>query len=238
MACLTSCAPTSAPRLGQYCSTIIREACDSILVAFRCDVTPQQFAIATNTTAAMCASLNTFFAPANNRIFRTGKLKNMVWGDPQFTAFTIDDCSPDRQIASTRELTFEDVNAIDVNPTTGAVSEGYKYFDYEFYKILSKENGWYFGHIDCNKNLYLHVANQTSLATSTNLNGITNQGNFVNAQVSVTVTKDRSVAKKCIETKKVSITYTGDPYNLVKPVFNLASCPVATYPNIGFLWNF
>jgi len=231
MACFTECAAgTPAPKLTRRCTPKLRTVCDSFIVAFRCDI---QLPLQGSTNEAFCDWLE-----ANkDKIMRTPKLKEFVWGAPNKTALTISDCEPDLQIASTRELTFKDLNTLDYNPITGdGTVDNNPYSDYQIWELLSEHGKWYFADVNCAGELRLHTIGQKaiSLATAnlnanpllqTPFNGVLEYGKFASASVNVVLEKDKSIAKQCIEQKNVTISYLGDPNFLNKPVANVSLCP-------------
>ena len=225
MPCATACVSTIlAPQLGVYCTTKLRKDCNAYLVGFRCDLTAAQLGVGTST--AICTNIaNQIIA---GRILRTPKLKLAGFGAPTFTTFAFSDCDADQQVATAREFTADDVSAIDFNPATGSDTNlNFHYFDYEFYKTLSQQGKWNFGHISCSGKLFLHVTGQVRDIASTNAFGITNQGNFSSAVMTVNNELDRTLPKQCIEVKKIKVTYITDPQEFVAPIVDLNSCLTA-----------
>ena len=239
--CTTACfgVTTVRPLATNGCITTTRESCESRLLVIRCDIPASEFLVGSQSSlckrfagllnygVAYTATNGTVYAANTLRVGYTGKLRNWTWADPSYTDFNVADCLPTRKISSGRSLTFEDFNAQDSQIPSGATTTAIAcpYYDFSFYREI-KNGLWNFGHVNCNGDVYLHVQNQTlaDCAAGTNYNRVSSQGTFVDASVTVTLAKDTSVNKRCIQYKKVELNFLVDPYDLIVPYINVSAC--------------
>lgn len=240
--CTTACFGVTTVRpLANSCVVTTRESCESRLLVIRCDIPASEFLAGSqnavckrfgalvNFGVAYTATNGTVYAANTLRVGYTGKLRNWAFADPSYTDLNIADCLSVKKISSGRVLTFEDLNAIDTQiPAAGGAAIACPYYDFSFYQEI-QSGKFNFGHIDCNGSVYLHVKGQTladcaAIGGGINYNRVIDQGTFVDASVTVTLAKDTSVNKRCIQYKKVELNFLVDPQALVVPYINVNAC--------------
>lgn len=217
MFCNNSCANNATlPLLTQLCGIGTREEVPAKLVLIRCDV-----AVPTGgNDAALAAALDGLLTAGTMAV--SGHLKNFLWGDPSTAAVSYADINPEEDIVTGRELTFDDYNTFNVDPTLSNAP----YYDRVFWATVTSGSLWNFGYTTSDGKLYLF----------TNAAG----NEFLTGKLSIYRGEDRSQAGKVIEVKKGKVKFLTDPLqfasaNSGKPFLDLAA-QVAAYPSLRDLY--
>jgi len=214
MVCTTGCVSgITIPQLGNICDPVGRDDCKAKLLFFRCDV-----AIPSGIDSAKAAALSAMLTAGT--LGATPKLKDFLWADPTTTDFAFHDCAPAIPYVTQRELTGSDFNAIDVD----ADGDPALYFDRDFWATVNAGQKWNFAWTMCSGKMYLGTTDRA-------------QTKFMNAVITAFQSEDRTLAPQCLEVKKFSVRFLGDPLKFFpKPYIDL-STQLGTYPELAGLYS-
>lgn len=199
MLCTTTCvSSTTLTNMRPQCKVIQRFDCFSKLIMWRCDV-----AIPTGTASAIATALEALLTAGTIGV--SPALRNIQWADPQASELILSDCQPTQEIFVSRDLTFEDVNAIDLTPGTATANA---YLDRTFWSTIYNNSIWNYSITTCSGKMY----NLTNSA-----------GAFTNGTFSIYQTVEKMEQGQCYEVKKGKVKFIGDPISLKTPYIDLAA---------------
>lgn len=207
MACPSSCSDITLLPLPPSCGVVLRKNTLARLLVYPCS-----FELPDPIICGEGSNIQPLFD--DGTIVISGKLANIVLADPVTEDVTTDDCTPVTKNILTREITFEDRNAVSI--ADPSFSPGYHnlYYDYDWWldKIANNTRiAW--GIVFCNGDVIIpRDVNGQILNTSVYT--------FISYQ------KSSTVGGQSIEFKKGSLTFQGDPFNFQRPDFNLVDCGI------------
>jgi len=154
-----------------------------------------------------CLNLPALFAAKD--IVVSNPLFNVVIGEPNVESRQISDCAPPQDYVTTRDVTFEDRIAVDVDIN----GDEAKFLDWSFWKDKNEHSGslnYFF--IMCDGSIIVPRAKNS-------LNGLAASfRSYLNFEK---VTDGHGA----IEFKAGKVTFLGDPFDFTAPELNLNDCP-------------
>lgn len=189
MFCASECAGgVNIPSLANVCDTVLRSECVSKLLFFTCPTEIPQ-----GNEAALGLALAALITSGD--LGATGRLRNFTFADPQTTDFAYNDCSPSVPVVTQRDLTFEDLNAIDVDAADAAAP----YNDRVFWRTILKQGQKYnFAYTTCDGLMYLMTTDESNTAFATGI-------------ITMILGFDRTLPNKCTEIKRGTVRFLTDP---------------------------
>ena len=195
MLCVSTCVSSNTlTNMRPQCKVVQRYESWSKIIFWRCDI-----AIPTGTASAIATALETLLTAASIGV--SPALRNIQWGDPTSSTLNLSDCQPEQEIFTAREITFEDVNAIDVTPGTATANP---FLDRSFWKNIYNNSIWNYSITTCSGKMY----------------NLTNDADkMANGTFSMFQTGERIEQGVVYEVKKGKIKFIGDQINFIFVVF-------------------
>jgi hypothetical protein len=176
------------------CETSLRQTTPSRFIYFACNADIPDTINTSNIKALFDSGV--FVA--------TSPLANITWNDPQYEDIQVDDCNPNQQYITSREVTFEDRTAVTADSDSPAIED--EYHDYDFWQDkLDNQAKLYSGVIYCNGDVKLFKDSE---------------GNYLTGRVTGYLNYQRpgTGGGKFTEFKRLSFTYNGDPLGFTNKV--------------------
>lgn len=143
----------------------------------------------------------------SGEIVFSSKLANFTLNDPTYQEIQINDCSPNQRLIASRELTFQDREAL--IGSGGSPATPIPYFDYDFWKNkIQNSPSLNVGIMYCNGEVRLAL-DDAGNPLSVDLTG------FINYDTATTPGAPRP------EFKQFSAIFNGDPLGFNKPLFTV-----------------
>jgi hypothetical protein len=157
-----------------------------------------------------CATLKPMID--SGAIVFTSPLRNVTWDAPEFENIVVSDCMPATQYMTGRKLTVEDAVAVEVQDSSGNVTNPFG--DYEFWNGIKKAS--------FNVRVILKYCDGTLEIPKDD------KGNPVTLSIVIYRNYEKQGSNTnplYLELKHVEINFKGDPLPFVKPELDLSTCP-------------
>lgn len=170
---------------------------------YKCDVT-----IPDNYTCANLLALMKPTSPATPALVFSNLLQDVQFAEPTMVTREVADSLPEYEIVASRDLTFKDRIAVDID-AAGAASP---YADYSWWKNITD----YAGSLNV---LFLWDDNTITVPRSND--GLTGLPSTINSFLNFEKVQNGFI----VEFKQGKVKFLGDPLQFTKPGVSLSTCP-------------